>query len=166
MSQRGSSSATNISRSGTVLCKHNVPAVIKTSGTEYNPGRKFYGCPYWKQNESENLGKKNCRFFRWVEMVGDEMVGDEMEDRKGSMESLICQLEHSLLIAESKAERRKQEKKRLSQDMIVWMKDRETMLAHGRRLNHDVQIIRIMLTILLVVNASFLLVLWGYRSGM
>ncbi|CAI0539999.1 unnamed protein product, partial [Linum tenue] len=118
MSQRGSSSATNLSGCGTVLCKHNIPAVIKTSGTETNPGRQFYGCPYWKQNESENPGKKNCRFSRWV-----EMVGDELEDRKGSIESLICQLEHSLLLAESKAERRKKEKKRLAQDMMVWMKD-------------------------------------------
>ncbi|CAL1388814.1 unnamed protein product [Linum trigynum] len=124
MSQRGSFPATNVNGCGTVLCKHNVPAVIKTSGTETNPGRQFYGRPYWKQNESENPGTKNYRFFRWV-----EMVWDEMEDRKGSMESLIWKLEDSLLLAESKAERRKKEKKRLAQDMMVWMKDRETLLA-------------------------------------
>ncbi|CAL1393464.1 unnamed protein product [Linum trigynum] len=79
MSQCGSSSATNVSGCGTVFCKHSVSAVIKTS-LETNPGRQFYECPYWKQNESENPGKKNCRFFRWI-----EMVGDEMEDRKGAM---------------------------------------------------------------------------------
>ncbi|CAL1389030.1 unnamed protein product [Linum trigynum] len=81
-----------------VRCKHNVPCVLKTSGTSTNPGRQFYGCPYWKDRE------KNCRFFRWVESNDDET--GSWTNEMGSIQNL----EESLMLAERKVEKMKKEK--------------------------------------------------------
>ncbi|CAL1371008.1 unnamed protein product [Linum trigynum] len=73
MSKRVSSAATSINNGGVVLCEHNVPVVVKTSGISTNPGRQFYGCPYWQMvNGTECEGKNELSFFRWVERIDDE----------------------------------------------------------------------------------------------
>ncbi|CAL1408211.1 unnamed protein product [Linum trigynum] len=136
MSKRVSSSATSISGDGLIRCKHNIPAVVKTSGTNDNPGRRFYGCPYWKDV------KKNCRFFRWAEK-NDDVCEDT------NIERLILQLEESLSIAESKAERRKKEKKRIVEE--------------GRKVNEELRAIRFMLTVIVVLNAFVLFVVWSHQ---
>ncbi|CAL1391321.1 unnamed protein product [Linum trigynum] len=141
MSKRRSSSATSINSGGVVLCEHNVPAVVKTSGTSTNPGRQFYGCPYWQNVD----GKQKCRFFRWVERI---------DDGNQDLEAIIIQLEDALRLAESKAERRKNEKNALIKDMV----------AQGRRLNDDIRAIRLMIGIVIVSNVFFLLFLWRNQT--
>ena len=46
------------------LCKHNEKAIIKTSKTPSNPGRRFWACarPRGAQNDPE----ASCGFFQWV----------------------------------------------------------------------------------------------------
>ncbi|CAL1407019.1 unnamed protein product [Linum trigynum] len=45
MSRRAaSSSSTSTQKLGVLHCWCNKPCVVKTSGTELNPGRQFYGC--------------------------------------------------------------------------------------------------------------------------
>ncbi|CAL1353800.1 unnamed protein product [Linum trigynum] len=101
-------SSTSIQGHGVVVCKHIVAYVVNTSGTELNPSRQFYGCPYWK-NEKKNYG-----FFRWVH----GMV-DEVEEKTSTIGSSQLKLEESLRIAESKAERRKKEKRILVEECQV-----------------------------------------------
>ncbi|KAK9755511.1 hypothetical protein RND81_01G030800 [Saponaria officinalis] len=38
-----------------ILCKHNLDAVLRTTKNGKNVGRRFYGCPLWPQN--------GCNFF-------------------------------------------------------------------------------------------------------
>lgn len=42
------------------LCYCGYPVVEKTSWTNENPGRRFFGCALW-DNESD----LSCKFFRW-----------------------------------------------------------------------------------------------------
>ncbi|CAL1411711.1 unnamed protein product [Linum trigynum] len=111
MSKRRSSSATSINSGGVVLCEHNVRAVVKTSGTSTNPGRQFYGCPYWqvKHRIWVSIRVTQCWFW-WVERV---------DDGNQDLEAIIVQLEDALRLAESKAERRKKKKNVLIKDMVA-----------------------------------------------
>ncbi|CAL1378380.1 unnamed protein product [Linum trigynum] len=150
MSKRCSSS-TSTQGHGVVLCKHNVACVVNTSGTEMNPGRQFYGCRYWK-NE-----KKTCGFFRWVHGMVDEV--DEETCTIGSSQ---LKLEDNMRIAESKAERRKKENRSLVEELSRLMKTQEVMLAEGRRLAHDIRLIRYHFTVVVVVNFILLVLLWQH----
>ncbi|CAL1372007.1 unnamed protein product [Linum trigynum] len=142
MSKRASSStSTSINSRGAVLCWHKKPCVVNTSGTEANPGRQFYGCPFWMDE------KKNCRFFRWVRMNVDE---DKHHDSEIGCSTL--NIEESLRLAECKAERRKKEKKLLAEELSRWMKAHEIMLAEGRRVNHEIHVIQALLIVIVVLN--------------
>ncbi|CAL1402694.1 unnamed protein product [Linum trigynum] len=81
----GDSGSTSVNNSGLVRCLHKNPCVVQTSGTDLNSGRKFYGCPYWKDP------KKNCDYFRRVETNGDEFEGQDTE-----VEVTILKLEESI----------------------------------------------------------------------
>ncbi|XP_057421032.1 uncharacterized protein LOC130715057 [Lotus japonicus] len=56
-----------------ILCDCGVEAPLVASGTPYSHGRVFYGCGLYKV-----YGKKQCRFFKWV----DEVDGHAVEDRE------------------------------------------------------------------------------------
>ncbi|CAL1400449.1 unnamed protein product [Linum trigynum] len=120
-----------------------------------NPGRQFYGCPYWK-NE-----KKNCGFFRWVHGIVDEV--DEETSTIGSSQ---LKLEENLRIAESKAEMRKKEKRILVEELSRLMKTQEVMLDEGRRLAYDIRLIRYHFTVVVVVNFILLVLLWQHQFVM
>ncbi|CAN0883997.1 hypothetical protein LINGRAHAP2_LOCUS14710 [Linum grandiflorum] len=40
-----------------IQCKHKHVAVVKVSATRKNPGRRFFRCPFWKDDD--------CGFFKW-----------------------------------------------------------------------------------------------------
>ncbi|CAL1371581.1 unnamed protein product [Linum trigynum] len=152
MSRRiASSSSTSTQRLGVVLCWCNKPCVVKTSATELNPGRQFYGCPFWKDET------KNCRFFRWVRQNADE-------DKQANSESScsILKLEDSLRTAQCKAERRKKEMKILSDELSRLMKAHEIMVAEGRRVDHDIHVIRYQITVIVVLNLIMVVLLWHH----
>ncbi|CAL1405834.1 unnamed protein product [Linum trigynum] len=112
----------NSSNSRIVKCGHNIPAKSYVSGTELNPGRGFFCCPYWKEPS------KNCLFWRWVDQRNDEeetpssnvIVADDEDIRTkyASMEINVTSLKESLKLVEEKAERRKQAKKCLFDDLV------------------------------------------------
>ncbi|KAL8478324.1 hypothetical protein ACS0TY_030294 [Phlomoides rotata] len=54
------SSFSNAEGSG-VLCKCLEEARLRTSWTDVNPGRRFYGCRYWGVNGG------GCDFFKWFD---------------------------------------------------------------------------------------------------
>ncbi|CAL1411436.1 unnamed protein product [Linum trigynum] len=146
MSKRGSSStSTNINSRGVVVCKHKVACVVNTSGTDLNPDRQFYGCPYWMV-----IMRKKLRVFRWVH----GMVA-EGEEQTSAIRSSQLKLEESLRVAESKAEIRKKEKKFLVEELSMWMKAQELMVAEGSRVANDICLIRYHIT---VVVLNFLLI--------
>ncbi|XP_042752055.1 uncharacterized protein At4g04775-like [Lactuca sativa] len=61
-----------IVRSGGVdLCKCNEEASIFTSWTAKNPGRRFYGCPNYKDESM------NCKYFTWID---DELTIQRYKD--------------------------------------------------------------------------------------
>lgn len=47
-------------------CKHNQKAIIKTSKTLSNNGRKFWVCPKPKGDETSNFDDVSCDFFQWA----------------------------------------------------------------------------------------------------
>ena len=53
----GSSFNWNWPRPEIVNCNHDLKAELVTSRTAANPGRRYYRCPIWKEDD--------CRFFRW-----------------------------------------------------------------------------------------------------
>ncbi|CAL1393598.1 unnamed protein product [Linum trigynum] len=106
--QAPASSASGSSNTAKVRCEgHNAPCVVNTSRTEDNPGRKFYSCPFWKDV------KEDCRFFRWVDGTSEYGIMEENEHLKLKMEAL----EGRLHKAEVKANRRKQEKLAMLEDL-------------------------------------------------
>ncbi|CAL1393141.1 unnamed protein product [Linum trigynum] len=137
-----------------VRCEHNVPCVLKTSGTYTNPGRQFYGCPYWKDR------KKTCRFFQWVESNDDET--GSWTNEMGSIKNL----EESLMLAERKAEKMKKENECLAEELSRLMLAHEVMAIRVKRLDDDVRIIRYMLIGAVFMNAILVVVLWRPESGM
>ncbi|XP_042047223.1 uncharacterized protein At4g04775-like [Salvia splendens] len=42
-----------------VVCDHGLEADVVTSNTDANPGRRFYRCQVWKEDD--------CKFFRWID---------------------------------------------------------------------------------------------------
>ncbi|MED6181781.1 hypothetical protein PIB30_022535 [Stylosanthes scabra] len=58
---RSSHSRTSAIR-GEVMCWHGERAVLRTSGTKENPGRRFCGCVRYEVQES-------CGFFKWADTV-------------------------------------------------------------------------------------------------
>ncbi|CAL1396134.1 unnamed protein product [Linum trigynum] len=42
------------------LCRCAVPAVLRTSWTDANPGRRFFGCANYR-------GANACNYFRWID---------------------------------------------------------------------------------------------------
>ncbi|CAN1172946.1 hypothetical protein LINPERHAP2_LOCUS30366 [Linum perenne] len=59
--ESSSSKASTNSRSKSVMCNHNCPAITKISGTPNNMGRSFFRCPYWQDKHVD------CGFFRWAD---------------------------------------------------------------------------------------------------
>ncbi|MED6189046.1 hypothetical protein PIB30_091814 [Stylosanthes scabra] len=55
-SRRGGSS---VQSRRTVVCHHGAPAVLRTSGTKENPGRRFWGCVFYEEQ---------CDFFCWADL--------------------------------------------------------------------------------------------------
>ncbi|CAI0446328.1 unnamed protein product, partial [Linum tenue] len=52
-------------RMATPICRCGEAEVLRTSWTDGNPGRRFYGC--------NNYGTSGaCNFFRWVDPILDE----------------------------------------------------------------------------------------------
>ncbi|XP_020082379.1 uncharacterized protein LOC109705975 [Ananas comosus] len=62
--QMDSSFTTSSSRNNqsTPLCHCGLPYTIKTSWTQNNPGRRFYGCPRYRMQESNA-----CNYFGWYD---------------------------------------------------------------------------------------------------
>ncbi|XP_052625947.1 uncharacterized protein At4g04775-like [Lactuca sativa] len=61
-----------IVRNGEVeLCKCNEEAPMFTSWTAKNPGRRFYGCPNYKDESM------NCKYFMWID---DELTTQRYKD--------------------------------------------------------------------------------------
>ncbi|XP_042051540.1 uncharacterized protein At4g04775-like [Salvia splendens] len=60
---RMSTSSQNSSRTWprfeAVVCDHGLEADVVTSNTDANPGRRFYRCQVWKEDD--------CKFFRWID---------------------------------------------------------------------------------------------------
>ncbi|KAF8045858.1 hypothetical protein N665_4280s0002 [Sinapis alba] len=91
------------------FCSCGEEAVIKTSGTEKNPGRLFYCCPNGSEGDKFHL-------FTWT----DERVVEEIEDLKslgselkGAMgvvrSDIVClekQIQHTKLMLESSINKR------------------------------------------------------------
>ncbi|CAN0900158.1 hypothetical protein LINGRAHAP2_LOCUS20683 [Linum grandiflorum] len=75
------------------LCRHHKPAVVKVSGTARNPGRRFYCCARWKDND--------CGFFEWADDLGSDT--DMVEELRHQV--AVFQLR--LATAEDKSHRRK-----------------------------------------------------------
>ncbi|CAI0429660.1 unnamed protein product [Linum tenue] len=42
------------------MCRCVVPAVLRTSWTDANPGRRFFGCANYR-------GVNACNYFRWID---------------------------------------------------------------------------------------------------
>ncbi|XP_047966024.1 uncharacterized protein LOC125210524 [Salvia hispanica] len=42
-----------------VACNHGIEAEVVTSRMDANPGRRFYRCHIWKEDD--------CKFFRWID---------------------------------------------------------------------------------------------------
>ena len=42
-----------------MVCDHGLEADVVTSNTDANPGRRFYRCQVWKEDD--------CKFFRWID---------------------------------------------------------------------------------------------------
>ncbi|CAL1387515.1 unnamed protein product [Linum trigynum] len=146
----GDSGSTSVNNSRLVQCLHKKPCVVQTSGTDLNPSRKFYGCPYWKDP------KKNCDYFRWVGTNGDDFNGHEVE-------ATILKLEESIKRAQCKAERRKKEKQLVAEELINVMAVHDALLAESRSIKYDVKLNRYMLTILFIVNVMVLVVICSMK---
>ncbi|XP_057755701.1 uncharacterized protein LOC130974877 [Arachis stenosperma] len=43
-----------------LLCGHGERPILRTSSTKDNPGRRFWGCVYYKVQDG-------CDFFRWAD---------------------------------------------------------------------------------------------------
>ncbi|XP_047969541.1 uncharacterized protein LOC125213186 [Salvia hispanica] len=61
---RMSTSSCNMShrswpRPEVVVCNNGIEAQVVTSKTDANPGRRFYRCYIWKEDD--------CKFFRWID---------------------------------------------------------------------------------------------------
>ncbi|KAL2937366.1 Endonuclease 8-like 3 [Bienertia sinuspersici] len=49
-----------IERKNKTICGHGVPAIVSTmKKNNDNHGRRFYGCPYWQEDD--------CEFFEWID---------------------------------------------------------------------------------------------------
>ncbi|CAN1772939.1 hypothetical protein LINPERHAP1_LOCUS12344, partial [Linum perenne] len=86
-----------------VSCKHNLACAIKTSGTEKNPGRKFYCCRHWKDKTLD------CRFFKWVDAGKDEEYIAQLEAECRGLKLTVAELQRNLETTKAKALRRKGE---------------------------------------------------------
>ncbi|KAK9683777.1 hypothetical protein RND81_10G163800 [Saponaria officinalis] len=70
MKMRSVSGSSN-SAQKSILCKHNLDAVLRTIKNGKNVGRRFYGCPLWPQN--------GCNFFMF-EKEADCSVGNRRSE--------------------------------------------------------------------------------------
>ncbi|MED6116122.1 hypothetical protein PIB30_097124 [Stylosanthes scabra] len=62
-----------------LICWCGVPPVLKVSGTNEHPGRRFWGCPYYGVQE-------HCGYFRWADKV---QVEDDVEKAKWRKKVLL-----------------------------------------------------------------------------
>ncbi|CAI0433182.1 unnamed protein product, partial [Linum tenue] len=84
------------------------PCILQVSGTDKNPGRKFYCCRYWKDS------KVKCKFFVWVDEY-EPKIWKESED---GLKTKLIEMEECCRIARMKAERRKKAKNLLLEELI------------------------------------------------
>ncbi|KAG2300112.1 hypothetical protein Bca52824_036584 [Brassica carinata] len=85
----GSGSSRRRQNSGRKLCFCRLDAKIRQAWTDKNPGRRFYGCPRYKE-------KNGCQYFKWVDV---EDVRDRIEEQRSLIEQLhetISELAHNL----------------------------------------------------------------------
>ncbi|KAJ4905301.1 hypothetical protein Rs2_19252 [Raphanus sativus] len=97
---QGDGSGSSRQNSGRKLCFCRLDAKIRQAWTDKNPGRRFYGCPRYKE-------KNGCQYFKWVDVEdGSEWqrlalieAHDQIEEQRRLIEQLhetISELAHNL----------------------------------------------------------------------
>ncbi|KAG5410841.1 hypothetical protein IGI04_007175 [Brassica rapa subsp. trilocularis] len=74
----GSGSSRRRENSARKLCFCRLDAEIRQAWTDKNPGRRFYGCPRYKE-------KNGCSYFKWFDV---EDARDEIQEKSRVIEQL------------------------------------------------------------------------------
>ncbi|KAG5384709.1 hypothetical protein IGI04_036179 [Brassica rapa subsp. trilocularis] len=74
----GSGSSRRRENSARKLCFCRLDAEIRQAWTDKNPGRRFYGCPRYKE-------KNGCNYFKWFDV---EDARDEIQEKSRVIEQL------------------------------------------------------------------------------
>ncbi|XP_074284328.1 uncharacterized protein LOC141608885 [Silene latifolia] len=75
-----SSNSWNSRLKNTVLCKHNIGAVLKTVKHGEHVGKTFYGCSLWPYN--------SCGFFQFVDVMTESEDLEKKNDLLEKMKNL------------------------------------------------------------------------------
>ncbi|CAH1452794.1 unnamed protein product [Lactuca virosa] len=66
-----------------VKCYCGDVCYVAVSRTSDNPGRKFWGCPNFKESS-------RCRFFKWVDECGNKSI--QQEDELMGLMKIVAEL--------------------------------------------------------------------------
>lgn len=67
----------NPTQNSPVVCKHDEPAVKRTSKSAANPGREFYACAKPKSEQ--------CQFFLWADELYNQTEEDDFNDKMANI---------------------------------------------------------------------------------
>ncbi|CAL1359854.1 unnamed protein product [Linum trigynum] len=121
----GSSSSANTYHDSRPIC-HHCPCILQVSGTDKNPGRKFYCCRYWKDSNAK------CKFFVWV----DEYKPKVWKESEDELKNKLIEMDESCRVARMEAERRKKAKNLLLEELISTKEDHARMETELRNLRN------------------------------
>ncbi|XP_058214487.1 uncharacterized protein LOC131325976 [Rhododendron vialii] len=85
------------------LCDHGKEAVVHTSWTDKNSGRRFFCCPFWVPGAPKRNGP-HCNYFEWLdgEIGEQEKVARRSESNTRSLHKCIEEYERMMGEYESK----------------------------------------------------------------
>ncbi|KAJ4894573.1 hypothetical protein Rs2_21367 [Raphanus sativus] len=102
----GSGSSMRRQNSGRKLCFCRLDAEIRQAWTDKNPGRRFYGCPCYKE-------KNGCKYFKWFDIEDgtewQKMALIEARDEIREQSRVIKQLNETIAELAKNLERIQQE---------------------------------------------------------